>query len=574
VNRKAHDKPLVLVVDDDPAVRIEAFFDPERFEVLRCFDCETAVERLPAHQDEPGARPCFAFVDIVLPIRRGNAEMDPRAGLGLMRELGRLWPGIFLVPITGKGWGTETATKRGILDEARAIGIWEYISKPVTRNEVLAVVERALRQQAPAELAEADCGLKRYAVSFDAGEPRFIVSGDKVMQDEVIGRIAMEGPSGTPVLIFGETGTGKELVARAVHQASARRRFLSVNCAAIPDALIESELFGHERGAFSGADGRKAGKFELADGGTIFLDEVGDLSLPAQAKLLRVLQEQEFERVGGTETIRVDVRVVAATNQDLDGMIRQGRFREDLYYRLEGIVIRIPPLRERRDDIPLIARYYLELLNAKHSADCRFAEGALARLLTYHWPGNVRELQNMVNDAFWRGSRSLITAEDLPAKIAARDARQDLRPVIAELARGVVTDPLLSLGVANILIAQEVYRQSAGASEASCKALGISPNTLNKYRRSMDEVSQELIAAGFDEDRAAARLPDFGSATFLRRRIRAFLFAMSDAELVEHQEERGYSGQWLAYMRWVRCLPAEEDGARPPVQPGPEGATR
>jgi DNA-binding NtrC family response regulator len=552
-------KPLVLVVDDDPTVRLETFFDSDRFEVVRCFDCETAIDEMLQRPEAGEAGACFAFVDIVLPIRQDDSEMDPRAGLGLMQELKRLQPGIFLVPITGKGWGTETASKRGILDEARTIGIWEYISKPVTRNEVLAVVERAIRQLEPEARTGKDGGLKRYAVSFGGGEVRYIVSGDKVMQDEVIGRIAMEGPSGTPVLIYGETGTGKELVARAIHQASGRRRFLSVNCAAIPDSLIESELFGHERGAFSGAEGKRTGKFELADGGTLFLDEVGDLSLPAQAKLLRVLQEQEFERLGGTETIKVDARVVAATNQDLEAMIREGRFREDLYYRLEGIVIRIPPLRERRDDVPLIARYYLEILNEKHSVGCRFAADAFEQLAGYDWPGNVRELQNAVNYAFSKCGRSLITGEDLPPKIASRDDGRDMRSAVSDIAREIVADSLLSLSVANMLIVQEVHRRCNGRSEAACKALGISANTLNKYRRSMNEVSEALIAAGFDEDRAARSLPDFGSAAFLRRRVRAFLFGMTDPELVRHQERKGYSHRWLDYMRWVRSLPTEDD---------------
>jgi two-component system response regulator AtoC len=551
----------VVVVDDDPSVRLEIFFDTDRFEVVRFFDCESALGEMQRRRQAGDNGPCFAFVDIVLPLHPRDGEMDPRAGLGLMEELRHLRPGIFLIPITGKGWGTETAAKRGILDEARTIGIWEYISKPVTRNEVLAVVERALRQSEPESPASPAAGLKRYAVRFGDGDMRYIVSRDKQMQDSVLGRIAMDGPTGTPVLIYGETGTGKELVARAIHQASGRQRFLSVNCAAIPDSLIESELFGHERGAFSGAEARRIGKFELADRGTIFLDEVGDLSAPAQAKLLRVLQEKEFERLGSTTTIRVDARVVAATNQDLEGMIREGRFREDLYYRLEGTVIRIPPLRERRDDIPLIALYYLELLNERHSCGCRFADEALANMADYRWPGNVRELENVVSYGFARCGRSLIAGADLPARVTARHAGEGFQAAVLDLARHIVADPLLSLGVANILIAQEVFQRCSGKAEAACKALGISPNTLNKYRRSMDEVSDALAAAGFDEERAARKLPDFGSASFLRRRVRAFLLGMSDSDLVLWQEQNGRSHEWLAYMRWVRSQPADEEPA-------------
>jgi two-component system nitrogen regulation response regulator NtrX len=233
------------------------------------------------------------------------------------------------------------------------------------------------------------------------------------------------------VLILGENGTGKELVARTVHQLSRRRGgpFLEVNCAAIPEELIESELFGHVRGAFTGAVAEKPGRFEQANGGTIFLDEIGDMSLKTQAKVLRVLQEQVMERVGGTQRIRVDVRVLAATNKELPAEIRDGRFREDLYFRLNVIPIFVPPLRDRPEDIPLLAEHFMALMAAEYGKrPKRFAPEAMARLQQYHWPGNVRELRNIVERLIIMVTGDTITAQDLAFLSQDREAPVDPAP--------------------------------------------------------------------------------------------------------------------------------------------------
>jgi len=227
------------------------------------------------------------------------------------------------------------------------------------------------------------------------------------------------------VLIRGENGSGKELVARAIHARSARREqpFVEVNCAAIPEELIESELFGHEKGAFTGALARRRGKFELADGGTLFLDEIGDMSLKTQAKVLRALEEQAFERVGGKDTIRVDVRVIAASNRDLETLIREGRFRDDLYYRLNVIPIEVPPLRAKKDDIPVLVDHFIALFCAENGKRSRTVSGeALGYFLAYDWPGNVRELRNMVERLVIMTRGDVIGADDLPAPLRPKAA--------------------------------------------------------------------------------------------------------------------------------------------------------
>ncbi|MEM7048362.1 MAG: sigma-54 dependent transcriptional regulator [Acidobacteriota bacterium] len=536
---------LVLIVDDDASLHLESYLSSTPYEIRRAFDCESALRHLMDWVGQEKEAPCLALVDIVLPITATDRRTDPRGGLKLMPELKRIAPQVQLIPITGKGWGSESTDQKDILDEARQIGIRDYISKPITRNEVLAVVEKAFGLRQGRSTVQSD--IKRYPVDFGDGDRRYIVSVDKTMQDQVIGRIVMEASNDRPVIILGETGTGKELVARAVHGASRRTRFLSVNCAAIPESLIESELFGYERGAFSGAVRRKKGKFELAHGGTLFLDEVGDLSLTAQAKLLRVLQEQQLERVGGTETLQVDVRIVAATNQDLEEKIDSGKFRADLYYRLEGLVIEIPPLRQRRDDIELIARYHLEALNERHGCQKNFDDQALVALVEYNWPGNVRELQNVVNHLYYasRGSTFLVTT-DLPKRLRARRCR--VTQTLDQLAAEVLQDSRLSLDVLSMLLAERVYRKAGKDHRRASQALEISANTLYKYKRSLEEITTALIDTNFDEKAAARRLPDFGSATFLRKRVRSLLYGKTKQDIQAEGKRAGYPTEWTSYM--------------------------
>jgi len=243
-------------------------------------------------------------------------------------------------------------------------------------------------------------------------------------------QIGLVAPSSASVLITGENGTGKELVARAIHYYSPRRDkpFVELNCAAIPEELIESELFGHEKGAFTGAVSQKKGKFDLADSGTIFLDEIGDMSLKTQAKVLRILQERKFERVGGTRTIEVDVRIIAATNKVLEDEIRRGTFREDLFYRLNVVPFQVPPLRERREDIPVLIEHFLDLFCRRESRDCKeMAPEAVALMKGYDWPGNVRELKNIIERLVIMTPGRTITEMHMPAYLAGnKDAREDV----------------------------------------------------------------------------------------------------------------------------------------------------
>jgi DNA-binding NtrC family response regulator len=306
----------------------------------------------------------------------------------------------------------------GTLDTAIAAvraGAFDYISKPFNIAQVKETVDRAL--------AQAATRANLHVVRREAGPPELI--GRTAGMLEVYKQIARAADSAVPVLVTGESGTGKELVARAIHYNSPRREkpLVIVNCAAIPEELLESELFGHVKGAFTGAVATHAGRFDAADGGTIFLDEIGDMSLKLQVKVLRVLQEQRFEPVGSTSTHQVDVRIIAATNQDLEVAVAEHKFREDLYYRLNVIPIRIPPLRERRADIPMLLSHFIEKYGAAAGRTVRtVSPAALERLMGYDWPGNVRELENLVERMVVLKKDEVIDTADLPPKIAGSPA--------------------------------------------------------------------------------------------------------------------------------------------------------
>ena len=311
-------------------------------------------------------------------------------------------PEMVVIMITAHG-------SKDIAIEAIRKGAYDYFSKPFDVNEMRTVVRRALEktrlQHEVRELKE-KVGEK--------GDLRNLVGKSKGME-EVFEIVRTVVDNDVTVLITGESGTGKELIAEAIHYNSPRRAhpFVKVNCAAIPETLMESELFGYERGAFTGATKRKPGKFEVASGGTLLLDEIGDIPLATQAKLLRVLQEGEFERVGGEETIKVDVRIVAATNQNLPQAIKEKRFREDLFYRLNVVSIDLPPLRERKEDVPLLAQYFLKKYRAASRRVEGISKGALDQLMSYRWPGNVRELENTMERTIILAKRPLIEEEDL-----------------------------------------------------------------------------------------------------------------------------------------------------------------
>jgi two-component system nitrogen regulation response regulator NtrX len=381
----------ILIVDDEAGVRaaLAGILGDEGYAVEAVEsgeDCLAALE---------GRRYDLVLLDVWLP------KMD---GLETLERLRGLDPEVPVVVISGHG-NIETAVK------AVRMGARDFVEKPLSLEKILLVVRNALRQRR----LEAEVRSLKEQV-----EHRWVMVGESPAIQRLRADIAQAAPSNGRVLIFGENGTGKELVARNIHAQSRRAAgpFVEVNCAAIPEELIESELFGHTRGAFTGAQAAKKGKFELADGGTLFLDEVGDMTLKTQAKVLRVLQEQKLEPVGGTGSVTVDVRVIAATNKNLEEEIRRGTFREDLYFRLNVIPFQVPPLRSRRPDVPLLAGHFLAAISAEYGKRPKqLAPDALDALMAQPWPGNVRELRNTIERLVIMTAGDRIEARHLPSPL-------------------------------------------------------------------------------------------------------------------------------------------------------------
>jgi len=384
----------IIVVDDERNIRgsLEAILKDEGYRVRAVPSAEELLRQAAL------ALPDLVILDVWLP------GMD---GLQALEELKRLYPELPVIMISGHST-VEAAVK------ATKLGAYDFIEKPLSLEKTILAVRNALDRQ---RLEQENRALRRSL------EVKYDIVGQSPAIQALRLEIASAAPSHGRVLIRGESGTGKELVARAIHRQSLRadRPFVEVNCAAIPDELIESELFGHERGAFTGATTKRRGKFQLADGGTIFLDEVGDMSLKTQAKVLRVLQEQTFERVGGSETLTVDVRVIAASNKDLEEEIRKGNFREDLFYRLNVIPFEVPPLRERKEDLPLLAAHFLRLFCEEYNKrEKALSREALDLLLRYGWPGNVRELRNVMERMVIMVPGETIREPDLAGSLRAR----------------------------------------------------------------------------------------------------------------------------------------------------------
>jgi two-component system, NtrC family, response regulator AtoC len=334
-----------------------------------------------------------------------DIEMPVKSGLQVLRELRQRGNETTVIMITAYG-----TIERAV--QAMKQGAYDFITKPFDLDHITLVVEKALERE------KLKRGLERY--SEETGDRYRLIGGESPKMREAIETAKKAAASRSTVLLLGESGTGKEVFARAIHEWSERRReaFIAINCVGLSKELLESELFGHEKGAFTGAHQLKKGKMELANGGTLFLDEVGDISAELQTKLLRFLQEREFERVGGTHQIRVDVRVIAATNRDLTSAIRAGRFREDLFYRLNVIAIPLPPLKERKEDIPVLAQFFLRRFASEtKKIFARITEAAQMRLAAYEWPGNVRELGNVIERAAVLGEGPEIGIEDLPPGI-------------------------------------------------------------------------------------------------------------------------------------------------------------
>ena len=444
----------VLVVDNDREMLklLQQHLESEGFHVRAVATGADAVTLL-KHED----------CDLVLT----DLVMDEVDGLAVLAEAQRLHPGIRVVLMTAFA-SVETAVS------AIRQGAYDYLSKPFKLPEVTLVVRRALEDQ---RLREENRRLReevgrRYSTSALLGQSR-------AMQP-VFEQIAAVAGSDSTVLLIGESGTGKELAARAIHWNGPRRArpFVAVNCAAIPDTLLESELFGHERGAFTGADRRRRGLFAEANGGTLFLDEIADMSLSLQAKLLRALQDKAIRPVGGNEEMRLDVRVISATNRELPALIRSGSFREDLYYRLSVIPIRLPSLRERPDDVPLLAQHFLDRVSAALGKRFEgFTAEALAWLSKQRWPGNVRQLENVVERAATMAKGTSITEADLSVEpLAPAGPGSNLRPTLAELERDYI---------------DRVLSETHGDKNAAAKILGISVRTLQRMFKDPHDPSSE-----------------------------------------------------------------------------------
>jgi DNA-binding NtrC family response regulator len=402
-------KGSILVVDDEIEIRegLEALLTSEGFEVTPADTGEAGLQRL---EDRPFD---LMLLDVSLPDRNG---------LELLREIRRRDPNLSIILITAFG----------SIDMARAAfkgGAQDFITKPWSNDELIAQVSVAIEGR---RLREENVQLKR-ALKQRYNFPSIIGKSEKMLA--VFDLITQVAPSRSTVLIYGESGTGKELIAKAIHSASTRadKAFIPINTGSIPVDLLESQLFGHVKGAFTSAVASKKGLFEVADQGTIFFDEISTIGPETQAKLLRVIQEREFMRLGGTDTIKVDVRILTASNEDLTKLVREGRFRDDLYHRLNVISVQLPPLRDRKEDIPLLIDRFLEQFCHENGKPLRcFSHGAMKLLMDYDWPGNVRELENVVERAVVLSTQEAVDVDLLPESVRTREIVKGVRLQLAE----------------------------------------------------------------------------------------------------------------------------------------------
>ena len=388
-------EPNILIIDDETSIceSLQGILEDEGYNVVTAYNGEAGIRCVASEQID------LVFLDILMP---GGFD-----GLETLRRIKQISPDAEVIMITGHGT-FELAL------EAGSMGALDFLGKPLSLDIILDKVEEVVRK----------IKLRHTQITEENGDFEQPIIGTSRPIQEILTKIRQVAPTNGRVLITGESGTGKELVAYAIHNFSPRHKaaFVKVNCAAIPKDLIESELFGHERGAFTGASSRRIGKFEQANGGTIFLDEIGDMSQSTQAKVLRVLEEQELERVGGGQTVHVDVRVISATNKDLQEEIQNDNFREDLYYRLNVVPLHILPLRERITDLPLLIDYFLSRFCRENGKpNMTIHENALEVLSGYNWPGNVRELRNIMERMVILCPHETIKADDLPVELNRRD---------------------------------------------------------------------------------------------------------------------------------------------------------
>ena len=458
---RASMKPRILVVEDEEKLRrvMALHLEDAGYEVETAGDVTTAL-RL-------ADRANLVVTDIRLPAASGTALAD---GLDLLAALQRQNAQLPVIVMTAYG-SVEIAV------EAMKRGAADFLTKPFTLDHLVTVVRKALEVQ---DLREENVRLREelgHRYKFDS------IVGNSPKMQEILAAVARVAPTRSTVLLCGESGVGKDMIARAIHHHSPRAAmpFVKINCTAIPETLMESELFGYEKGAFTGAAAARAGKFEQADGGTVFLDEIGDVPAAIQVKLLRVLQERELERLGSNKTRAVDVRVIAATNVDLRRALEEGNFREDLYYRLNVFPITIPPLRERREDIPPLAEYFLHKCAAElGSAVTRIAPEAMRKLVDYEWSGNVRELENVIERALVLATGDELLPEDIRLDFAPRRS-------VAAVNGGTEGAEFLAEGVTldehEKTLIREALRRANGNKSQAARLLGLTRNAL-RYRLS------------------------------------------------------------------------------------------
>ena len=451
------DPATLLVADDDPGLResLQRTLTRAGYRVVLASDGRGALEQLQG-----------GGVDLVLT----DLKMPGLTGIELLRAIKAIPIDVDVILLTAFGTVEEAVS-------AMKDGAYDFITKPFRGEQLLKIVTKALERRA---LIEQNKDLRQQIENL-RGKPQYI--GESPAFRRMMTVVDQVADSSATVLLIGESGTGKEGAATKIHERSARRRgpFVAVNCAALPEQLLESELFGYEKGAFTGAVIRKEGRFELADGGTLFLDEVADLSPVTQPKILRVLQEGEFERLGGTKTIKVDVRVIAATNQDLAQLVREKekRFREDLYYRLNVITIRVPPLRERREDIRLLTQHFVSFYAAKNNRKLEgLTEDALKRLEAYAWPGNVRELENVIERGVVLARGSVIDVTDLPEEVSGAT------PIPEGMLTIRIGTPLAEV---EQRLLDETLRITRGNKTLTARLLGIDPRTVSRKLERLEE---------------------------------------------------------------------------------------
>jgi DNA-binding NtrC family response regulator len=443
----------ILVIDDEKSMRnlLSLFLTKEGYQVESAESGEKALSLLKEDHFD------LVITDIIMP------GMD---GLETLKQIIQLDPTLPVIMITA--YATTATTL-----ESMKIGAVDYITKPFKLDELKTIIARTLEKKRLEE-DSADYSADDFPMP---SESLIIGRSEKILEVcKILGKVAEKDVT---VLIRGESGTGKELIARQLHFHSRRKEypFITVNCAAIPRELLESELFGHEKGAFTGAISSKIGKFQLAHRGTIFLDEIGDLELSLQGKILRVLQEKEIERVGGTENIKIDVRVIAATNQNLEQAIKEKRFREDLFYRLNVVPIVLPPLRERKEDIPLLAHHFLKKYqNTARKKIMGISPSALRLLQEYSWPGNVRELENVIERAIALETSNIISSENLPEEIR-KGAKEDILSGISE--QGLDIDTVIDNLEKDLIL--KALEKTQGVKTEAAKLLNLSFRSL-RYR--------------------------------------------------------------------------------------------